>query len=483
MLTAMVLVYLVLFIKQIAANDISPKFVLSFFLLAVCFIFIAAIIHFSLSGDTSSKKHIWAIRLSILFVAFFVFFFSLFYTQREAILLFFQLTGAIVLGGAGSCIIGGLYWKYGKTSAAFSAMIIGAVISLGKIFLDQQKFFVPIRDFTVNNMLWLTNGVNKFVSGVFPQVYDKAGPFEQWTRIPIAGHWMLAIAMGSAIGVYILVSLWGKPTTASIKRSPKAGFITAFFLVIAGLASKGFIDRFSNFQNFPINAWVMLGIFIVLAAASITVFIKIPKHYKNTCFYSILTGVWILFLALMKIQNKWPEIHAGQFNAYSISQITIIAIISGSIITAVLLFLDGRKSYNLDKLLHRGKYSIASDHNKKEQLPPTGLKAIIGITDEFTKWDKFIFYASIIWSMFWVSLFVIFTVYALLPDTKLDVDFWAAFWHFKIWIMFLVGIVVTIWLTVGGIKDSIEMFSILKQSGRDLEDDGVVKSDQDQTGE
>jgi SSS family solute:Na+ symporter len=158
----------------------------------------------------------------------------------------------------------------------------------------------------------------------------------------------------------------------------------------------------------------------------------------------------------------------------------IFGIISGSVITAVLLFLDGRKSFNLEKLLHRGKYSIASDHSKKEQLPPTGIKAIIGITDEFTKWDKFIFYASIIWSMFWVSLFVIFTVYALLPDTKLGVDFWAGFWHFKIWLMFLVGIVVTVWLTVGGIKDSIVMFRILKDSGRDLEDDGVIRQD-DQT--
>ena len=49
--------------------------------------------------------------LSILGVAIFAFFFSLLYTPTQYIAMFLAITGAIFVGGAGSAIIGGLYWK------------------------------------------------------------------------------------------------------------------------------------------------------------------------------------------------------------------------------------------------------------------------------------------------------------------------------------------------------------------------------------
>lgn len=85
----------------------------------------------------SPQMHMKLLRISILGVAVFAFVFSLLFPQREFILMWFAITGSIFLGGAGSVIIGGLYWKRGTTAAAWTAMIAGTVLSVGGIITRQ----------------------------------------------------------------------------------------------------------------------------------------------------------------------------------------------------------------------------------------------------------------------------------------------------------------------------------------------------------
>lgn len=51
--------------------------------------------------------------------------------------------------------------------------------------------------------------------------------------------------------------------------------------------------------------------------------------------------------------------------------------------------------FNLDKMLHRGRYA-----DSQSAKPATGLRAL-GFTDEFTRGDKFIFFAGIGWTILW----------------------------------------------------------------------------------
>ena len=81
--------------------------------------------------------HLKVLRYSIYGVAVFIFLFSLLFQQNQKIALFFAITGAIFAGGSGAVIIGGLYWKRGTTTAAWAAMITGAVIAVGGIILKQ----------------------------------------------------------------------------------------------------------------------------------------------------------------------------------------------------------------------------------------------------------------------------------------------------------------------------------------------------------
>ena len=81
--------------------------------------------------------HIKVLRFSIFGVAVFIFLFSLLFSQSQKIALYFAVTAAIFSGGCGAVIIGGLYWDRGTTAAAWTAMIVGAVIGVGGTLVKQ----------------------------------------------------------------------------------------------------------------------------------------------------------------------------------------------------------------------------------------------------------------------------------------------------------------------------------------------------------
>ena len=114
----------------------------------------------------SPDQHIKVLRWSILGVAVFIFFFSLFFRQSQNIYLFFAVTGAIFVGGAGAVIIGGLYWSRGTTTAAWCALISGSSIAI--------------------------------LGTVLTSVYED---------FPINGQWFWLLSMVGATLVYVVVSL------------------------------------------------------------------------------------------------------------------------------------------------------------------------------------------------------------------------------------------------------------------------------------
>lgn len=83
----------------------------------------------------SPKQHILILRLSVVGVALFAFLFGTFLKQTEYIVMWWAVTGAIFVSGAGSAIIGGLYWKKGTTAAAWASMFTGATLCIAGIIV------------------------------------------------------------------------------------------------------------------------------------------------------------------------------------------------------------------------------------------------------------------------------------------------------------------------------------------------------------
>ena len=120
------------------------------------------------------EQHLRVLKLSIGFVAVFIFFFSLLFKQSQYIFLFFAITGAIFAGGSGAVIIGGLYWKRGTTAAAWVAMITGSSIAVGGIIIHQivDNFFIN------GQWFWIISMFGASVVYVVVSLLGRSRPFE-----------------------------------------------------------------------------------------------------------------------------------------------------------------------------------------------------------------------------------------------------------------------------------------------------------------
>ena len=83
------------------------------------------------------REHIRWLRRSVVGVALFAFLFGCLFRQTEYIVMWWTVTMALYLGGAGAVIIGGLYWKKGTTAAAWTAMLTGSGLSTAGIVARQ----------------------------------------------------------------------------------------------------------------------------------------------------------------------------------------------------------------------------------------------------------------------------------------------------------------------------------------------------------
>ncbi len=280
----------------------------------------------------SPKRHMLLLRIAIVGVAVWAFIFSMLFNLDEALALFFAITGAIFMGGSGAAIVGGLYWKRGRTAGAWGGMIVGSTLAVGSILVRQ---------------LWPN---------------------------------------------YIVPEL---------------------------------------------KLWSQL-------------FFSSTQYLKD---------------------------HAAEFpiNSFYLSIITTVCAIG----TYVVLSLVKRETFNLNRMLHRGRY--ASSRDRKDTERSTGevkegwiawALRKLGLTADFTLADKFIFGATIFWSVGWGVVFLGGTAYYLTKGFADSV--WLEFWKIKIWIMFGLVLVVAAVFVIGGMIDLKSLVRSLRTMRRDDRDDGMV---------
>ena len=136
--------------------------------------------------------------------------------------------------------------------------------------------------------------------------------------------------------------------------------------------------------------------------------------------------------------------------------------------------LSKQPDFDMDKLLHRGKYAVVEENVIVETVPVKGFK-ILGIGKEFTKGDKLIYLAAYGWTFIWIVVFIIGTIINLSGDVA-DSS-WMSFWKVFIILNLCAAFIVMIWFTIGGIKDFKEMIHRLKTMIRDHKDDGTVHNE------
>ena len=130
-----------------------------------------------------------------------------------------------------------------------------------------------------------------------------------------------------------------------------------------------------------------------------------------------------------------------------------------------------KPAFNMNRMLHRGKYTLKGEHEGTVELPPTGLKALIP-SKEFTRGDKMLYYGLMVWSLTFFLIFLGVTVWHLLRGTT--ESFWIKYWTGWTALIVVLSTATIIWLAVGGIRDLKELIRVLKTTDRNANDDGRV---------
>lgn len=156
-------------------------------------------------------------------------------------------------------------------------------------------------------------------------------------------------------------------------------------------------------------------------------------------------------------------------------ELSFISMLLSIIFYCVVSLLTYRRPFNLDRMLHRGKYNTDGEIEVKSVWTWKNVfSKIIGITNEYTRGDRII-----AWSVFFYSFGFGFCLFLI-------VIVWNCFdsWNMKWWgnyylirsllIPCAIAIVTTVWFFIGGVIDLRRMFRDLKNRQVDNDDNGVV---------
>ena len=145
---------------------------------------------------------------------------------------------------------------------------------------------------------------------------------------------------------------------------------------------------------------------------------------------------------------------------------------SSLVYVAVSLVTGRRKAYDMDRLLHRGKYLVREEYRVVDEVPVRGWK-VLGMGREFTPWDKVIYVSTYAWTAGWVVVFVVGTVLNLTRGVG-DAA-WMAFWRVYTEIYLAVSVFVLVWFVTGGLVNLRQMVRTLRVMKRDHADSGFVE--------
>ena len=150
--------------------------------------------------------------------------------------------------------------------------------------------------------------------------------------------------------------------------------------------------------------------------------------------------------------------------------ITLTGFASYFIVSYIDRKVHGTEYFNLEKMLHRGKYDLSGEH--REVWSAGRIWRIFGLTDEFTRFDRLLFFASLLWTLLWTVAFVAGTLgHFVLGWQPLH---WLRLWRGYVMLGFGLGIGTTIWFLIGGSADVVKLFRALRTRKRNDADDGRV---------
>lgn len=190
---------------------------------------------------------------------------------------------------------------------------------------------------------------------------------------------------------------------------------------------------------------------------------------------AIIAGAAIAIAGLV-LEQIWQSTRGVSF-PIDYKWMSAISMVVAIITYTIVSLLSTKPPFNLDRMLHRGKYALEAQDQPVEdfQEPSTfkaRLKAMLNTKEGFTMRDKVTYGVAIGYHSIMFGVFIFMTIFALIVN--LSDQTWADFQRYFLAAQLLTSFVVATWLTCGGFRDLRNMFIRLRKIVRNDLDDGTV---------
>ncbi len=307
-------------------------------------------------------------------------------------------------------------------------------------------------------------------------------------QVPIAARMMMPMGI---LGVFCAIKLfmllagdaahlhsWGTILAQDIilpQRKKQMSAKTHLRLLrwcIVGVAVFAFCFSALVKQTQYVIMWwaVTMSIYIGGAGAAVIGGLYWKKGTTAAAWAAVGLGITLSMTGLLARQIN-PEF---PLNGQQVYFVTMLVCATAYIVVSLL---SCREDFNLDRMLHRGKYARADE----AAIAPKQLSwrdrlrvsNILGFSKDFTASDKFAA-GFLFWYMtFWFVVVAVGSIWNLIapwPDS-----WWLNYWRVQALMLPIVFSAITaVWFTIGGVHDLIVFFRRLKALKRDERDDGTV---------
>ena len=300
----------------------------------------------------------------------------------------------------------------------FSVLVCG-IFFTGALFLSQLDFINLF--LTITTSIWEVAGGVVVVLGLY------------WSRGTTAGAYASIFAGGgTALAGIVLQRSWARTIVPYLESH---GWTESVFRFLANVSK-------------PFNPWV-----------------------DWSC--GLHGGQRTLEEALQFFHEKFPV------NSIEIS---FLAMILALVFYVVVSLLTCREPYDLDRLLHRGKWAVGDDAAavaaKPRPLWRRLLESFVNITPEYTLGDKIIAWSVFVYSIVYKFFLAFLAVAIWNAFSPWKPEWWGTYFLVTtLFIPALNGCVTTVWFMWGGIKDIRALLRDLAARERNELDNGMVSED------
>lgn len=234
----------------------------------------------------------------------------------------------------------------------------------------------------------------------------------------------------------------------------------------------GLYTRFGNLTG----AWCA----IIFGSGTSLLGLIFQRNWAKTIYPWLESMNWVeplnkFLVAVSNPFNPWIvwKMDAVKFpiNSYEVFFISMVLSCSMYVIGSYLTY----KPYDLDKLLHRGKYSDEETPVAEPWTFKTIWSKLIGITPEYTRSDRFFAWALFGYSMVYnfVLAFVVIVIWNLIkPWPK---EWWSYYFYITTLVIpGIVGVISTFWFMIGGTIDMRRLFKDLAKRVDNPLDNGQI---------